>query len=187
MHELCPARARHWARLRLRRGISLALTSQSSVCWWKQTDKRDQSPGEEGPLRGDTGGGRGGLGQREWGLGQPEGDEDQPSEEAPVELRTRKMRSSLSGCCPREEGLSWKQNSSCQSQGNVNTAERRGRGRGRKARPEEESCLKAGAMGLPSPAPPPSPVNLSSPLLLQTAVPQPFILKNFRHRDERTV
>lgn len=142
MHGLCPACARHWARLRLRRRISLALTSQSLVCWWKQTDKRDHSPGEEGPLRGDTGGGRGGLGQREWGLGQPEGDVDQPSEEAPVELRAWKMRNSLSGCCPREEGLSPKQNPSCQSQGNVNTAEGRGRGGGRRAHPKKSLALK---------------------------------------------
>lgn len=66
---------------------------------------------------------------------------DQPSEEAPVELRAWKMRNSLSGCCPREEGLSPKQNSSCQSQGNVNTAEGRGRGGGRRAHRKKSLAL----------------------------------------------
>lgn len=76
---------------------------------------------------------------------------DQPSEEAPVELRAWKMRNSLSGCCPWEEGLSRKQNSSCQSQGNVNTAEGRGRGGGQRAHQKKSLALKQEPRDSPPP------------------------------------
>lgn len=44
---------------------------------------------------------------------------------------------------------------------------------GRRTGSREESCLKAGVVGLPCPPPntPRIPVNLSSPWLLETAVP----------------
>lgn len=126
--------------------------------------------------------------------GRPHGDMDQLSGETLVELRTWKTGSSLSGCCWWEEGHSRKQNSTCcQSQEYVNMAGVRGRGEAEGLDPEKSSALKRELLDSPlhHPTPPPPPRRNPSESVFTVAArescPQHFILKNFKHRNERTV
>ena len=121
--------------------------------------------------------------------GWPHGNMDQLSGETLGELQTWQTGSSLSGCCRWEEGHSQKQNSTCcQSQECVNMSGVRGRGEAEGLDPEKSSALKRDLSDSPPhhPMPPWNPSESVFTMAARESCPH-FILKNFKHRNERTV